>query len=369
MKELTKQDLYDILYGCTILGTGGGGELKNGLRLIDKAFEDGKKFILADLDELEDEALIATPYMCGAISPITEEEEKKYSELPQIGEEPAVHAFIAMEEYMGEKFHGVVSTELGGSNTAVAFYTAAMLGKYIVDADPAGRSVPELQHSTYYINNLPIHPIAVANEFGDAAIFTKVVNDFRAEALVRSLAVVSKNSIGVVDHPAKAADLKNAVIPKAISYALKIGKAHRMAKENNEDPAQKVAEVGEGIVRFRGCVKEFDWKTEEGFTIGNIVIEGTGNNEGDQYKIWYKNENIISWFNNEIDITVPDLMCIFNEETKEPVTNPYFEKDMNVAVTILPAPKQWKTERGLEIFGPKSFGYDVEYNPIENRFK
>lgn len=24
MKKLTRQDLYDILYGCTILGTGGG---------------------------------------------------------------------------------------------------------------------------------------------------------------------------------------------------------------------------------------------------------------------------------------------------------------------------------------------------------
>ena len=35
---------------------------------------------------------------------------------------------------MGKEFQGVISTELGGANTAIAFYTAAMLGKYIIDA-------------------------------------------------------------------------------------------------------------------------------------------------------------------------------------------------------------------------------------------
>ena len=35
----------------------------------------------------------------------------------------------------------------------------------------------------------------------------------------------------------------------------------------------------------------------------------------------------------------------------------------NVAVTALPAPEEWTTERGLEVFGPRSFGHDVEYTP------
>ncbi|MCE1255034.1 MAG: DUF917 domain-containing protein, partial [Anaerolineae bacterium] len=48
MKVLSKQDLYDILYGATILGTGGGGSLENGLKLIDKALAMGKEFRLAD---------------------------------------------------------------------------------------------------------------------------------------------------------------------------------------------------------------------------------------------------------------------------------------------------------------------------------
>lgn len=365
MKKLNKQDLYDIIYGCTILGTGGGGAIDEGLRLIDDALDKGKEFILANVNEIDDEELIATPYMCGAISPLTEEEENKYKHLPRVAEYPAIIALKALEEFFGKEFKGVVSTELGGGNTAVAFYVGAMLGKYIIDADPAGRSVPELQHSTYYINDLPIDPLAVANEFGDVAIFKEVVDDFRAEALVRSLAVVSKNSVSVVDHPAKMKDFKNAVIPGAITYALKIGKALRLAKEAGEDLAEKITEAGCGIVRFKGIVKDFNWETKEGFTVGDVIIEGTGKYSGSTYKMWYKNEHILSWVNDEIDVTVPDLICVVDDETKEPVTNPNFTKGMSLSVFALPSPKEWTTEKGLEVFGPKSFGFDIEYKPIK----
>ncbi|ABO48943.1 protein of unknown function DUF917 [Desulforamulus reducens MI-1] len=367
MKKLSKQDLYDILYGCTILGTGGGGALQEGLTMIDDALDRGKEFILVDLSEVPDDAYIATPYMCGAISPLTEEEERKYVGLAVLDEEPSLRAFRAMEEYMGKEFYGVVSTELGGGNTAKAFYVGAMAGKYIIDADPAGRSVPELQHSTYYINNLPIAPMAVANEFGDVVILKEVANDLRAEALVRAMAVVSKNSIGVVDHPASAKDLRKAVIPGAITYALKLGQAYREAREENNDLAEALCKAGKGYLLFKGTVKDFGWDTIDGFTVGETYLEGTGDYTGSTYKIWYKNEHIIAWRNGEVDVTVPDLICMVCEDNKEPVTNPNYQIGMNVAVFALPAPAEWRTEKGLDCFGPKHFGYNIEYLPVEKK--
>ncbi|WP_003545611.1 DUF917 domain-containing protein [Desulfotomaculum nigrificans] len=369
MKKLTKQDLYDILYGCTILGTGGGGALAEGLAMIDDALAKGREFNLVSLDEVPDDAYIATPYMCGAISPLTEEEERKYAAWSPIDEEPCLRAFRAMEKYMGKEFYGVVSTELGGGNTAKAFYVGALAGKYIIDADPAGRSVPELQHSTYYINGLPIAPIAVANQFGDVAILTEVVDDVRAEALVRAMAVASKNHIGVVDHPAQAKDLKKAVIPGAISYALKLGQAFREAKEQGKDLAEALCQAGNGVVLFRGTVRDFGWDTIDGFTVGETLLEGTGDYAGSTYKVWYKNEHIIAWRNGEIDVTVPDLICMVCDDTKEPITNPNYQVGMRVSVFALPAPAEWRTEKGLECFGPKHFGYNIDYVPIEKKFR
>jgi len=369
MKTLNRQDLYDILYGCTILGTGGGGNLAEGLKLIDEDIRNGREFKLIGLDEVPDDAMVASPYQAGSISPLTEEERKKYEGLKQIDEMPALVAFKALGRFMGQSFYACIATELGGHNTAVALSVAAKLGIPIVDADPAGRSVPELQHSTMYINGVSIAPLAVANKFGDVVILEKVANHLRAEALVRAMAVVSQNSVGVTDHPVNGKRLKTAVIPGSISYAQRIGRALREAREKGEDPAVRIAEAGNGYVLFRGKVKHFTWEDSAGFTLGETYIEGQGEYSGDEYRIWYKNENIIAWKNGRIHVTVPDLICTLDGRTGNPITNPNFEQGMEVTVIGLPSPEQWTTEKGLETFGPRHFGYDIEYVPLKEVMK
>ena len=368
MITLQKQDLYDILYGCTILGTGGGGSLKAGLELIDEALEAGKTFRLVDFSEVPDDAWIATPYMCGSISPVSPELEAQYADLPLVGEPDAYLAYKAMEEYFGKEFYGVVSTELGGGNTAIALYVGAWLDKYIIDADPAGRSVPELQHSTYFINDIPIYPLSCANAFGDVAILPYVVNDLRAEALVRAMAVASKNRIGVTDHPAQAKTLRDAIIKGAISKAWEIGKVYRETKESGGLVAARIAEAGGGGILFQGRVSAHQYDTVDGFTLGDVVIQGEGEYAGSEYKIWFKNEHMISWRDGEVDVTVPDLIIVYNEDTGEPNLNPYFSEGMEVSVIGLPAPVEWRTPRGLAAFGPAYIGYDIEYRPIEQKY-
>jgi hypothetical protein len=366
MRHLNKQDLHDILVGCTILGTGGGGSLEKGIELIDKDLEKGFKFTLVSLEEVPDDALIASPYQAGSISPLSKKDLEKYAHLKVVDEMPSLTAFKALEEFLGRTFFATITTELGGHNTAVGMSVAAKLGIPIIDGDPAGRSVPELQHSTFYINDVPITPLAVANKFGDVAVIKNTADDFRAEAVVRAIAVVSQNSVGVADHPVEGRKLKKAVIPGAITYAGRIGKALREAKEKGENPAESVARAGDGYVLFKGKIRDFDWADSDGFTVGNTFIDGEGEFYGNEYKIWYKNENIISWKNGVIHVTVPDLICILESKSGRPITNPNFEKGMEVTVVGLPAPKEWRTPKGLQTFGPRHFGYNVEYIPIEN---
>jgi uncharacterized protein len=367
MKILEKQDLYDILYGCTILGTGGGGSLQRGLELIDKALALGKQFKLVDFSEVPDEAWIAVPYFCGSVSPSTPELEAKYAGLPEAGEPGPLLAYQALEEFIGEPFYGVMSTELGGGNTAQALYAGAMMDRYILDADPAGRSVPDLQHSTFYLFDVPIDPLACANQFGEIVIVKKVTNDERAEALVRALAVASKNSIGVADHPAQAKTLKNAVIQGAISYARKIGTAYREAVEAGQPAGERIAREGGGFNLFKGEVDQFQYETAEGFTVGEIGMRGSGEYAGQAYRIMFKNEHMISWRDGQVDVTIPDLICVFDDEKNEPVINPHLWVGQKVSVIGLPAPKEWRTPRGLEVFGPKYLGYEFEYVPLEER--
>jgi hypothetical protein len=365
MKKLSREDLHNLLYGCTILGTGGGGALDKGINRVEEALSLGKEFKFVSLNEVPDDAIIACPYYCGAISPISPEEEKKYAALPRVKEEPVLRAFRALEEYMRQDFYGTISTELGGANTAMALYAAAMMGKCFVDADPAGRSVPELQHTTFFINGVPITPMAVANEFGDLAIFTQVVDDFRAEALVRALAIVSKNSVAVADHPLKGSELRKAVIHGALSYALEIGEAYRNAIRENKNKGEAIASAGKGEVLFQGIVERVTWETKEGFTIGDTYLINDHGNE--RYHIWFKNENIVAWRNDQVEVTVPDLICVIAEESEKPVTNPYLQPGMKVSVVALPAPEEWLSPKGLEVFGPRSFDFDFDYVPFKER--
>ena len=363
MRTLNREDLVNILYGAAILGTGGGGSLAEGIELIDEALAAGKTFRLASFDDLAPEDLIGTPYGCGAISPLTEAERKKYARLPEAQENFYILCMKQMEAYMGKELKAVISTELGGHNTATALYCGAMADKLIVDGDPAGRSVPGLQHSTYYLHNVPMCPISVMNKFGEGTVVTSVFDDERAEDLVRALAVVSQNIVAVMDHVNTAEVLKNAVIRGAISQSEAIGKAFLTAKAQGGDFVSAVTEAGKGKPMFRGVVTKSTYETRDGFTFGDTEIRGAGEYAGHTLRVWYQNENIISWLDGEIFVTVPDLICLFDLDEKMPQLNPYAREGENVAVIALPAPNEWTTQRGLEIFGPRFFGYDVDYTP------
>lgn len=363
MKTLSRQDLEDILYGAAILGTGGGGELSEGFAMIDDALSKGKEFRMVDLDEAPQDALVCTPYMLGAISALPEEEERLYDRLPRSDVSSILAAYARFEEYLGRSFYGTISCELGGSNTATAFYAAAMAGAYIIDADPAGRAVPEITHSTYYIHGLPAAPIVMANEFGEAIICENVLDDARAEHIVRALSMVSRNDIAAIDHALEIREIRHAVIPGAISFALEMGQVWRETRAKGGDIAQAIADQGAGLVAFRGNVSACDWETRDGFTYGNIEIAGSGSFESDTYKIWLKNENMTGRLNGEIHATIPDMICLIDTETGAPVTNPNYYTGQSVAVVVLPAPKPFTTEKGLLAFGPSYAGIDQPYRP------
>lgn len=366
MRILSRQDLIDILHGCTILGTGGGGELSEGIGYIDEALAQGKVFKLVNIDEVPAGEKVCTPYMLGAISPLSADEELAYSHLPKGQSKAVIAAYQRLLSYTGEKsIYGTICCELGGSNTAISFYLAAMFDGYIIDADPAGRAVPEITHSTYYLNNLPAAPIFTANEFGECFICENIVDDLRAESVVRALAKVSRNDIAAIDHVLPIEQIKGAVIEGTISKALKLGQAMHTAKNDNVDIAEIIAREGGGFVAFKGAVKQFEFRTEEGFTLGEIKLTGENSYSGDQYTISVKNENMVARLNGEVHATIPDLICCIDSDKGMPITNPNFYHNMQVTVIILPAPKEFCTEKGLSVFGPNYAGVAKTYSPAK----
>lgn len=233
MRKLEKQEIIDLLYGCAVVGTGGGGDLALGLAAIEEDFRQGKELFLAKPEEVPAGSYVSVPYMCGSPASL-DKCGKEYARLPVLGYPESLLAFRTLEEYFGKPFFGVVATELGGANTAYALHIACQLGLPIIDGDPAGRSVPELQHSSFYVEGIPMAPVAVATQFGDTMIIKDVVDDMRCEDMIRALAVASGNKIGVADHAVTGEQLRHSIIPHTLSYAMEIGRVLRLAREEGK---------------------------------------------------------------------------------------------------------------------------------------
>ena len=367
MRSVTIENALDILQGCTVLGTGGGGSLEKGIEKITENFDQGKTLWLASLTDVPDSEIVVCPYYVGSISPV---EKRVKKNLPIKIENEILKAFETLEKFMNKKFYGSIPTELGGGNTAAAMDVAMKKGIMLIDADPAGRSVPAVQHSSFFIENVSIAPLSVVNKFGDVIIIEKVIDDFRAEEIVRNIAIQSEDSVAVVSQPVQGRLLKNVVIPNTISLAEKIGRVLRTSSSEEKDPIKEMMKVGNGFFLFEGRVsRDTDWKDDHGYTVGEFEIEGNENFRGHEYKIWFKNENIISWIDGKPDVTAPDLICVVERKTGRAITNPGLLEGMKVAVIGFKSSNEWRKNKALEIFTPKSFGFDIPFQPIETIHK
>lgn len=61
----------------------------------------------------------------------------------------------------------------------------------------------------------------------------------------------------------------------------------------------------------------------------------------------------------------PDLI-MFLAHKGHGITNDALALGLEVSVVAAKAPEVWRTKKGLEFFGPKHFGFDFTYAPIES---
>ena len=125
MKQLSRDNLIDILHGSAFMGTGGGGEIALGMRYIDAALDAGKTFRLVSATDLDNATMTCTPYALGATQ--ASELLDEHARLPKATEAPIVTAINRLASHVGAEFGATVACELGGENTAVAAYAAAMI--------------------------------------------------------------------------------------------------------------------------------------------------------------------------------------------------------------------------------------------------
>ena len=362
MRKLSVQDMEDLLSGGLILGCGGGGESQAGKALIEEAYRNEKDFYLIDLNEIDDENIYClVSYVGGGIA---EEEEALIKGLKKTMDYPILKAVQELSRYLGKEFSGYYPSEIGAGNTIAAMFVAAMEGKPTIDGDTAGgRSKPETAISTTHIAGIQPHPIAIVNAFGEVVLIKRCIDDYRAETLSRYVSRVSGGRCAAARCAVKGKELRGGICSGSISLAIGAGRIIRTAKK---DPVSELIKFLKGKELFLGTVADFDQDKKHGFNWGTISLDGIQNYKGMNYKIWYKNEHLVALKNNEVHITCPDNIIIVDAESGKGLYNKPddFYKGRKVVVIGREAGNIWKTEKGLEIFGPGHFGFDIPYKPF-----
>lgn len=364
MKTLTRSEVEDLVVGATILGCGGGGSPEAGLKSIFEQMDAGNSVRIAPIGEFDDQDLLASPYFVGSVAP-----SQKKSVKPVI-RDPVARAVEMIETRLGRRLAGTVASEIGGGNTAASIAIAAQLGIVALDGDLMGRAGPELHQSTVHICGLPMTPAAIVSESGNRLLVESYCGIDDYEAIARYVSVVSGGHAAVVDTPLTIADAEQCALLGTLSKCMEIGSALRKAREAGLEPVGTVAScLSNGRVIFEGIVSNYSWKDEKGFLFGDAHLEGNGRWNGHVFKSWIQNEHIVGWLDDKPIIMSPDPFVFLDPSTGHGITNDKLREGMKVAVVGSSIPEPWRKPKGIELFGPRHFGFDFDYVPFEQLAK
>ncbi len=355
MRHLTTDDLDALAIGAAILGTGGGGDPYIGKLLARQAIEEHGPVIVLDPDEVPDDAVCAMSAIMGAPTVLVEK-------LP--GGHEQLRAFRALEEQLGKTITHVICAEVGGLNSTLPIVAAATTGLPLIDCDAMGRAFPELQMSTPTLYGIGASPMSLADDKGNTVAIDAVDNHW-TERIARSVTIDMGAAAFIALFPQTGAQVKQAMIGGTLRLAEEIGEAVLAARRSKSDPVEAaLARVG-GVRLFRGKIADVERRTEAGFARGEVHIEGTGGDAGSELLVRFQNENLVAVRDGTVMATVPDLITVLEEDSGEPITTEELRYGHRVVVMGAPCDERWQTPEGLALVGPRYFGYDLDFVPVE----
>jgi DUF917 family protein len=139
----------------------------------------------------------------------------------------------------------------------------------------------------------------------------------------------------------------------------------RQALKEGRDPIAAILQETGGWLLFKGEVTARRWEDRSGYHRGEHDLAGIDEFQGHTFRLWFKNENHISWLDDRPFVTSPDILAIVDLESLAPLVTPAIRDGHRLAVIGVRARAPFRTPAGLELLGPRHFGFDLDYAPIE----
>lgn len=369
------QTIEDFITGLAFYGTGGGGgRLEDGVAMLMPAVRSGTGIALVSPDELPDDTWTCSVSSFGGRDPdapppadelatfgLTQE---KYSLTDRM-----TAAVRELEAYKGVKIGAVVSVELGSAATAGTILAGLALGLPTLDSDYVGRAKPEVGQSKIAIHGMRRTPMFFVDRWGNSTLVKSTVTDLMADRIGRQLSVAAYGrGVGAGGHPYQLKDSKKGMVRGSLLAAIPAGEALRLGA-GERDKLARLMDVTRGGVIFRGTALGTDWESDEPYTFRKFTyrLAGSGAFQGETARIWVKNEHHIVWRGERVVATSPDVIAVLDAATNRPLST-RGEVTPGREVVVFGAPPMdpvWHTPAGIALLGPRHFGFDLDYVPLE----
>ena len=354
-RSILAEELVPLATGAWILGAGGGGDPYHALLNLQRLYREGRVVRLVDPLELPDDARVAVVSTMGA---------------PLVGEERLTDPVMAalavrqMEEHLRCRFDAVMSLEIGGSNAFQPLMVAAEMRIPVVDADTMGRAYPEAQHSSFAIGDLRPYPLTLADVRENAVVVSRVASWKWMERISRKVCTEVGSVAATAKAPRTGREVKDWGILHTVTQAIELGRAVLDARARKADPVAAVVEHARGKLLFGGKVVDVARRATEGFLRGTARMEGLDADRGRSFRVDFQNEFTVGWLDDEVRVTVPDIICVMDSLTGEAIGTEALRYGQRVRVVALPAPALQTTPKGLQHVGPRAFGYDLDFRSV-----
>ena len=359
MREIGIQEIEDIALGAALLGAGGGGDPYIGKLTAIQAIKEHGPVKLIDPEEVPDGAFIMPAASMGAPTILTEK---------GVGANEFAKLFDMVSRYYGKPVYATMPMEAGGVNSMVPIAAAARLGIPMVDADGMGRAFPELQMVTFTIGGASASPMAFIDEKGNSGILDTVTNKW-TEDIARAATMTCGGTLTIALFCMDAETCRSFGVKGIVTRSEELGRAIRHAKDRASEagltPEQYFLQFAGGHKLFKGKISDVLRETRGAFNFGKVVLEGIGEDKGSQAYVEFQNENLIARVGDEPLCMAPDIIVSLDVESGQPVTTEGLKYGARIVVVGMPCAPQWREPQGLAVVGPRAFGYDLDYVPVE----
>ena len=276
-----------------------------------------------------------------------------------------LRAMRAAERAAGGRVTALISSEIGGANSMEPMITGAQAGLPVVDGDGMGRAFPELQMCTFFIYGLKPSPGGDRRREGQRGGL------HRRAGHVLAGAALARRHRGHGRHrrlclPPMGGDfVRSVAVPGTVTQAIDLGYAVQDARA-----AASAIRCRRSWMRATACCSSRarwstwigGWRAASRWAAPRC--KGLGGDSGATLAIDLQNENLIALRDGIPIATVPDLICMVDLESGQPITTEVLRYGLRVAVLGLPCHPLLRTPEALAVIGPRAFGYDLEYRPL-----